>query len=416
MICHLLHFFAIHGLVAGTYPHDVDHNRAFTEGFTPLSRRSQTGFVPVSNSSETFYWLFYADNDFSTKPILVWLQGQIGVTSLVGALLEFQPEWTQNFNLLFVDAPLGVGLSRANQQSDLATTSEAIASQVITFLEHFFNRYKEFRDPRVIIAGEDYAGHTIPLTVNLAQQTASLPFTVTGMAVGNGHTHPPIQVITKADSATIFGLLDSPECISAARAHAWRASVLSVIGDSLDSLNQRNLLEQTILNCSRGINMGNVGQFFSSDQAFSKVERWLNNSEHLEAIGVDTSIPPVVKNSKVYENLKSDIMRVIWGHIPPILDAGITTLWYQGQLDWVDGVYSNEAWLNALEWTGSEHYAQAPRQPWDGGYLRSYGPLNEAMLLGAGHLALVDKPREMLNLFKRIFLNHFSVPEESLVV
>jgi len=402
-----------------TYPGDVDHNRAFTGGFTPLSSRSQTGFIPISDSSETFYWLFFSDRESSNKPLLVWLQGQIGVTSLVGTLLEFTPKWTEHFNLVFVDAPLGVGFSRAESQSDLATTSEEIAAQLITFLEGFFKRHTEFKNPSIIIAGEDYAGHTIPLIVNLAQHTPKVPFKIAGIAVGNGHTHAPIQVITKAESATIFGLVDGT-CTGDARAHAWRASVLSVIGDSLGSLDQRNLLEQTILNCSKNINMGNIGQFLPNatiDPSFSKVQEWLKNEEHLSSIGVHAFPPPLVKNFTVSENLKSDIMRVIWGHIPPILDAQIPTLWYQGQLDWVDGVYSNEAWINALQWSGADEYASTPRVPWEGGYIRSFGAMNEAMILGAGHLALVDKPDEVLKLYKRIFVGtSAALPEESLVV
>ena len=159
----------------------------------------------------------------------------------------------------------------------------------------------------------------------------------------------------------------------------------------------------------------------TSDPRFEKVQSWLNNPQHLHAINV----PPrncLVKNSTVFEKLKPDIMRVIWGHIPPILDAdNITTLWYQGQLDWIDGVYSNEAWLNALEWSGSSQYSQAERQQWEGGYIRSYGPLNEAMVLGAGHLALIDKPRQVLELYKRVFLDQQRIgqalsPEQTTLV
>ena len=407
-------------LAVATYPGYVDHASAFTEGFTPLSRRSQTGFIPISKASESFYWLFYADQDPSTKPILVWLQGQIGVTSLFGALLEFTPEWTEDFNLLFLDAPLGVGLSHTSLESDLVSSSEEIASQVMTFLEKFVDRHHEqFPLPRFIIAGEDYAGHTIPLIVNLAQQTTrENPFQIIGMAVGNGHTHAPIQVITKAESAMIFGLVDGEKCTSAARSHAWRASVLSVIGDTLGSLEERNELENTILNCSQNINMGEIFQKTPqdniSDPRFEKVQSWLNNSQHLHAINVPPRNCPV-KNSTVFEKLKPDIMRVIWGHIPPILDAGnITTLWYQGQLDWIDGVYSNEAWLNALEWSGSSQYSQAERQQWEGGYIRSYGPLNEAMVLGAGHLALIDKPRQVLELYRRVLLDQQRIGQASL--
>ena len=92
------------------------------------------------------------------------------------------------------------------------------------------------------------------------------------------------------------------------------------------------------------------------NSSYAKVQNWLNNTSHLEAIGVNNSTNAYsVKNQSFVVTLSGDIMRVIWEHIPPVLDSGnISTLWYRGQLDWIDGVYSNEAWINALEWSGAE--------------------------------------------------------------
>jgi len=212
------------GMGESTYPKFVDHSKAFTTGYTALSTTSQTGYLPVSDSSEIFYWLFKSNSDFESKPLLVWVQGQIGVSSLVGTLIEFKPEWTDNFNLLFVDTPVGVGFSTG---PDVVTTSEEIASQTIFFLKKFFKRHSELTNKKIIIAGEDYAGHTIPLMANLALQRSARDFQLTGIAIGNGHTHAPIQVITKAESAIVFGLIDGA-CIPDARMHAWNASFLSV--------------------------------------------------------------------------------------------------------------------------------------------------------------------------------------------
>jgi carboxypeptidase C (cathepsin A) len=389
-----------------TFPHTVDHEKAFTQGYTALSKKSTTGYIPISDTSETFYWLFYSDTDAASKPILVWIQGQIGVTSLVGALVEFQPQWTEKFNILFVDAPIGVGFSKG---PDMASSSEEIASQIFFFLNGFFGRHIELENKAVIIAGEDYAGHTIPLIANLASGGGCIKFQIAGIAVGNGHTHAPIQVVTKAESAIMFGLIDG-ECIPEARSHAWKASVLSVMGDSLGSLAERNSLEQVILNCSKGIDMANVTHIVNQsfvNNSFAQVQKWINDQSHLEAIGVKNGSYSV-KNQAVYQSLTGDIMRVIWGHIPPVLEAGIPTLWYQGQLDWIDGVYSNEAWINALEWGGATKYRSTSRQSINGGYMRSYGPLNEAMIRGAGHLVLVDKPGEIRELYERVFLRDYN--------
>lgn len=388
-----------------TFPKDVDHEIAFTKnGLVPLSSRSTTGFIPISDDSSVFYWLFYADEHSASKPTLVWVQGQIGVSSLLGALREFTPAWTKHFNLLFVDAPLGVGFSQAGSDEDYAKSSEDVAAQTIDFLEEFFARHSELTRREIILSGEDYAGHTIPVTAHLALlEKENLSFRIIGISVGNGHTHAPIQVVTKAESAAIFGLVDGPS-LTEAREHAWAASAYSVAGDSAASLDERNKLEETILASAAGVDMSNVSeQLTKADPVMIEVGTWMNKTENLVAVGVPENSHPVVKNQTVFDHLKDDIMTVMWQHITPLLEAGMTTLWYQGQLDWVDGVYSNEAWINALPWSGNQEYALQQRTQWDGGYMRTFGPLREAMVQGAGHLALREKPDLVLGLFLDTF-------------
>ena len=396
-------------LAVSTYPNLVDHSVVFPDG-AALSSRSQTGYLPLSANSDVFYWLFMSDADnASTKPTIVWIQGQIGVSSLFGVINEFTPAWLDSFNVVFVDAPLGTGFSTAGSEDDLANTSEDVAAQVVQFLSLFFDRHGADVGNDVIIGGEDYAGHTIPVIASLIHRESKrggTKYNLHGTAVGNGHTHAPIQVITKAESAAIFGLVDGP-CLTEARGHAWAASVMSVAGDTMGSLHERNLLEQTILNCSNGVDMANIARAISKTDPtlMDAVQDWMNNKTLTSAIGVRDGESAVAKNGTVLAHLDGDIMRVIWGYIPPILEAGIPMLWYQGQLDWVDGVYSNEAWINALDWSGADAYSQVRRTDFDGGYARSYGPLTEAMIRGTGHLAIREQPDVVLGLFKTAFLD-----------
>lgn len=422
MYCLLLGLLAV---VSATYPNDVDHSIVFPNG--GLSNKSVTGFINISESSETFYWLFYAHEAAESKPLLVWVQGQIGVSSLFGVLNEFTPSWLDQYNVLFIDAPVGTGFSHTHKASELATTSEQIGSQIFHFLNIFFDRHESQIGNKIVIAGEDYAGHTIPVLAALivhehGRRDTSKKFELIGTAVGNGHTHAPIQVITKAESAAMFGLVDGP-CLVEARQHAWLASVYSVIGKTSDSLVQRNKLEETIKNCAKGIDMSDVSKLTAEshpETLMATVQDWMNNSTLVSAIGVPTDVIYVAKNETVFAALKPDIMRVIWQYIPPVLAAGVPMLWYQGQVDWVDGVYSNEAWINALEWKGAKAYASAPRVDWEGGYKRSSGPLTEAEVLGTGHLAIREKPEVISSLFASVFaksaLPNLKQPENEQIV
>ena len=375
----------------GTYPKQVDHSILSN----PLSKISYTGFIPISAQSKTFYWLFLSDSNASTKPVLLWLQGQIGVSTLFGVLEEFTPEWSKEYNLLFVDAPIGTGFSEGDEY---ATSSEEIAAQVVYFLNSFYKRHGSSIGKELIIAGEDYAGHTIPVIASLVLFEAEhSEYTLIGTAVGNGHTHAPIQVITKAESAAIFGLVDG-DCLTEARQHAWASSAKSLAGNYIGSLDERNKLEETILKCAPSVDMSHVDEKMKTP--FTRTQEIVDDPNFLASIGIEKKF--VVKNPKVLLNLNPDIMKPVWQYIPGVLHS-VPTLWYQGQLDWVDGVYSNEAWINALEWSGAAGYANANRTECPAGYLKEFQFLSEAMVRGAGHLALKEKPSEVLNLFKHVF-------------
>jgi len=123
----------------------------------------------------------------------------------------------------------------------------------------------------------------------------------------------------------MFGLIDG-KCIPEARQHASAASALSVAGDSLGSVLERNALEQTILNFSKGIDMSNVGQLAGETDQMIEAECWINNPDVQGAPKVGNR-EVLAKKVTVFENLKPDKMRVIWQYIRPVLEANIPMLW-----------------------------------------------------------------------------------------
>ena len=93
---------------------------------------SYAGFAPMDseNTSALFYWYFPNEQGLENAPLLVWLQGGPGASSLWGAFAEkigpfyivdngdggYNVEhrdgsWASAFNMLFIDNPLGTGYS-----------------------------------------------------------------------------------------------------------------------------------------------------------------------------------------------------------------------------------------------------------------------------------------------------------------
>ncbi|KAJ9691541.1 hypothetical protein PVL29_013654 [Vitis rotundifolia] len=142
--------------------------------------RQYAGYVTVNESHgrALFYWFFEATHKPHQKPLLLWLNGGPGCSSIgFGATeelgpffprkdgkLKFNPHtWNKATNLLFVESPVGVGFSYTNTSSDIDQLGDTItAKDSYLFLINWFKRFPQFKPHDFYIAGESYAGHYVP--------------------------------------------------------------------------------------------------------------------------------------------------------------------------------------------------------------------------------------------------------------
>ncbi|KAJ0970095.1 hypothetical protein J5N97_022972 [Dioscorea zingiberensis] len=148
--------------------------------------RHYAGYVPVgrSNDKALFYWFFEADGGSEDKPLLLWLNGGPGCSSVAyGAAQELGPflvrsnspnltlnsySWNKVANLLFLEAPVGVGFSYSNRSSDLEEPDDQVTAQDShDFLLSWFHKFPLFKSHDFYIAGESYAGHFVPQLAEL---------------------------------------------------------------------------------------------------------------------------------------------------------------------------------------------------------------------------------------------------------
>ena len=135
------------------------------------------GYVDVAPSRSLFYTLQTSSQSPLTDPLVLWLNGGPGCSSLGGGWLSevgpWVPQqdgtlrrnefaWTRSANLLFVESPAAVGFSLARDDHDLLVGDERTAADLRTFLIRFLERYKGLASAELYIFGESYAGHYIP--------------------------------------------------------------------------------------------------------------------------------------------------------------------------------------------------------------------------------------------------------------
>ncbi|KAL1806826.1 hypothetical protein ACET3Z_029894 [Daucus carota] len=150
-------------------------------GQPQVSFKQYSGYVTVNESHgrALFYWFFEATHSPEKKPLLLWLNGGPGCSSIgfgeaeeLGPFLsqKGKPElkfnnhaWNKAANLLFLEAPVGVGFSYTNTSSDIKQLGDKItAKDSYAFLVNWFKRFPQFKSHEFYISGESYAGHYVP--------------------------------------------------------------------------------------------------------------------------------------------------------------------------------------------------------------------------------------------------------------
>jgi carboxypeptidase C (cathepsin A) len=154
-----------------------------------------------------------SERDAVNDPVLVWMNGGPGCSSLDGFLYEhgpfrvlvdddhpnaflspFEHSWSKLANTLYIEAPVGVGFSyssAANPSTDYQCTDDTAALDNLGALKDFFTKFPEFAGHDFYITGESYAGVYVPTLAEAILQDgdwtkSGLYPPLKGIAVGNG--------------------------------------------------------------------------------------------------------------------------------------------------------------------------------------------------------------------------------------
>ncbi|UMM42066.1 hypothetical protein L5515_018045 [Caenorhabditis briggsae] len=166
-----------------------------------------SGFLDGSQNNHLHYWLVESQTNPSTAPIVLWLNGGPGCSSLFGLLSENGPfriikdnntvienvnSWNKAANMLFLESPRDVGFSYrdASATPDLLYNDDKTATENALALIQFFQRFPEYQNRDFYITGESYGGVYVPTLTNLIVkmiQNGTTPYiNLKGFAVGNG--------------------------------------------------------------------------------------------------------------------------------------------------------------------------------------------------------------------------------------
>jgi hypothetical protein len=151
------------------------------------------------------YWFVKSEHDSVNDPVVLWLNGGPGCSSLDGFFYEHGPfqfdengkligreyRWNRIANMLYIEAPVGVGFSY-HDDNDYANSDDRTAENNREALEAFYVKFPEYINNEFYITGESYAGIYVPtLAEAILDATDAGLYTgaaLKGIAVGNGCT------------------------------------------------------------------------------------------------------------------------------------------------------------------------------------------------------------------------------------
>ena len=178
-------------------------------GFGKTPSKQYSGLLPADDNSAVFlhYWFVESTGNPSTDPVVVWMNGGPGCSSLEGGLYELGPftftgeevdgvptlvanpnAWNTVASVLYLEQPAGVGFSYAVNGS--TTSDDWIQSQnTYGFMLNWFKAYPEYSKNDFYVTGESYAGVYVPTLAYRIYEgnKAGMPhINLKGAAIGNG--------------------------------------------------------------------------------------------------------------------------------------------------------------------------------------------------------------------------------------
>ncbi|XP_016200437.1 serine carboxypeptidase-like 29 isoform X2 [Arachis ipaensis] len=381
-----------------------------------------SGYVTVNEEAgrALFYWFMEADQDPQTKPLLLWLNGGPGCSSIAfGEAEEIGPfHINPDGNTLYLNP------YSWNQAEDS-----------LTFLLKWFERFPQYKGRDFFIAGESYAGHYVPqlsqAILKYNSETKKNAINLKGYLVGNALTDDFHDHLGVAQFMWASGLISD------------QTYKLLNQCDSESFIHPSNSCNQAFENAD--VELGNIdpysiftslcpGNVSQTKQLLRRKHRFGRLNEGYDPCTEKHStayfnLPEVQKALHVDQDHKpskwetcSETININWKDSPStvldvyheLIGSGLRIWMFSGDTDSVLPVTSTRYSIDALKLP-----TVSPWRPWYdegqvGGWTQEYDGLTFVAVRGAGHEVPLHRPKLALSLFKA-FIAGTSMPTLQLV-
>ena len=162
--------------------------------------------IPI-NGHHLHYWFVESQSNPSKDPVVLWLNGGPGCSSMDGLFYEHGPfhvcntdqqpnlynnmnnSWNNNASILYLESPICVGYSYSDDRQCSMNDNTTADDNYQALLQFFRAKFPEYASNSFFVSGESYAGNYVPLlSYNILKGNAesnSTKINLKGFAVGD---------------------------------------------------------------------------------------------------------------------------------------------------------------------------------------------------------------------------------------
>ncbi|OLL24100.1 Carboxypeptidase Y A [Neolecta irregularis DAH-3] len=399
-----------------------------------------SGYLDINDDKHLFFWWFNSRSQPSIDPVVMWLNGGPGCSSLgTGMLMELGPcrvnsdlkttynpyAWNSNASIFFLDQPVGVGFSYS-ESNDTINNTESAADDVYAFLKIWISEMREFEGNDFHMAGESYAGHYLPIMAQEVYDRGGI--NLKSVIIGNGgfshlDQYPAYWDVTCTNITGIGPIYDKKTC----QHMELGLSECTRLLQACEEYKNKVICDAAIGFCEKLLaepyNKTGLNPYDMSKKCFGgdggcyqigiDIAKFLNQESIRKALGVEEFIGQFngcTDSVTAAFTKHGDEYKPTPPYISYLLDHGVNVLIYAGTYDWICNYIGNERWTLNFEWSGKYGFRAQRLREWtvDGnvaGLTRKYKGLTYVEVSGAGHMVPYDKPKENLQMLNRWLAN-----------
>ncbi|KAM3626217.1 uncharacterized protein V6R79_024914 [Siganus canaliculatus] len=421
--------------------------------------RQWSGYLQASPGKFLHYWFVTSQRNPDKDPLVLWLNGGPGCSSLDGFLSENGPfhvndngatlyenpfSWNKIANILYVESPAGVGYSYSDDKK-YATDDDQVAVDNYRALMSFFAKFPKFSQNEFFIFGESYGGIYVP---TLSLQVATGPATINfkGFAVGNGISSFALNDQTLIYFGYYHGLFGEDlwhdlnlHCCEKGSCNFHNSSseaCQTMVGVAFGIVYNSGLNEYALyLDCEGGRRthrgyeraMSHLFKNYRkqpyshklSDRAPSSISlgvvppcinstaqmNWLNRGDVRKALHIPDTLPAWDICSDVVGIQYTTLYQTVKDVYLKLLSLGLRALVYNGDTDMACNFLGDQWFVEDLGMEPTTRYQRWMDDHQVAGFYQQFGNITFLTVKGAGHMVPQWAPSPAFHMFQSFITN-----------